>query len=223
MSLPELFEQLVGHAPSAEERDRLERIQSIVGMRDNDAFGAIVATLEQYNGFFAGYPAKISAETGRILSDARATLAALAKAELTECQSALVRHVTEASLELSRQRLARGVTAPEVTLAAASLVTFGAICVTAGYNLASRARPIWMSARAPEHGLEHVASAVLGAPAGWIVFVLLLPGAAYGVRYGWAIAREAGVPWWHRASGWGLVTLSTVGALSLILLLLKLA
>ena len=52
---------------------------------------------------------------------------------------------------------------------------------------------------------------MLGAPAGWLVFVLFLPAASHWVRAGWRAARSHDGPW-IRAVGWVLL----VGSLGLI-------
>lgn len=188
-------------------------------MRENDAFGAIVVTMEQYNGLFAEYPAKIASEAARVVGEVRQTMAATAKSELATVQRSLVQHVADASLELGRKRLGQTMALHQVGTVLALVVTFGSICLTAGYALASKGRPFW-ARDAAKRGAAEVLSVLLNAPAGWIVFLCLVPLAAYGARVGWVAASDA-TGRAERVLGWALVSASTLGALAIVILLIK--
>ena len=71
-----------------------------------------------------------------------------------------------------------------VAIVGAIAVAFGGLCTAAGYLMAARAGPPW--------GAAGPLGVVLGAPAGWLVFVLLLPVASKGVRAGWEATRSHG-------------------------------
>ena len=64
---------------------------------------------------------------------------------------------------------------------AAAAVAFGAICIAAGWTMAGRGPHPW--------GAPGPLGAVLAAPAGWLIFLLLLPAAAAWARAGWAAAH----------------------------------
>ena len=221
MAIAELFEKLTGRRATPDECARLERIQRAAGLRENDAFLVVLVAMEQYSGLFAEYPAKISAEAARIMSEVRATIGAIAKAEVAACERALARHVADASLELARKRDGRRIRVHEMTLAASYLVAFGSICLTAGYRFGTSSPPFWARPGGPHDGLQYLLAMVVAAPAGWLMFLLALPATVYGARTGWLAARDAGAAWMERSFGWVLVTLSTVGAIAVVALLLK--
>jgi hypothetical protein len=62
--------------------------------------------------------------------------------------------------------------------------------VGAGYSLAAPVKSFWVTSAETLTPLQREAAVVLAAPAGWVVFALLVPAAAYGARAGWLAASE---------------------------------
>lgn len=187
----ERVKALLGRVPSKADRERLAKVRDALGIRSTDAVWDIMIALDYHLQLYAAVPDKIAEQTrvaavelGRIVEGAK-----------------------------RRERSGRGeivasvgvpVTSPAAAAALGAVaVAFGGICIAAGYLMAARDRPPW--------GTTGPLGSVLGAPAGWLVFVLLLPAASRGVRSGWAASRS------HdglriRAVGWALL----VGSIGLI-------
>ena len=140
------FEKVLGRQPSDAERQRLYRLRDSLGLRDNDAFWAIVMALEQYDALFREYPRQLAEESARTIESARATFAAAAQSEAAHVQEMLSQRVAETSVKIARKLAERPLALHRVTTVLAAVVAFGRLCVNAGYNLASSARPFWASA-----------------------------------------------------------------------------
>jgi hypothetical protein len=97
--------------------------------------------------------------------------------------------MAETSVAVARQTAGRPVGLHQVTMLLAVVVTFGALCVNAGYGLAAPVKPFWVASAETLTPLQCKVGAVLAVPAGWIVFALLLPAAVYAARLAPA-ARE---------------------------------
>jgi hypothetical protein len=65
-------------------------------------------------------------------------------------------------------------------------------------------KPFWVTGAETLTPLQRKAAVLLTAPAGWMVFALLLPAAVYGARVGWGTASEA-TQRHERIVGWGIV------------------
>ena len=102
VSIDEMFEKLVGRPASAQERDRLQRLREVLGLRDNDAFWAIVMALEHYDSFFRKYPSELAEATDRALDKVRASYALAAKQELALAHRALTQGAAETSASRAR-------------------------------------------------------------------------------------------------------------------------
>lgn len=194
-SLPEgAFEVLMGRRPSDEERQRLTKVRDALGIRSADAIWEVMIALDYHLQLYTAIPDKISAETRKAVHDLRT---------LVEGQRSARRHA--ASVPGTAPATRPGVAA----LLGAIAVAFGGTCITAGYLMAERGRPMW--------GAPGPLGAVLGAPAGWLIFVLLLPGASRWAQAGWRAAwsrQDLRV----RAVGWALLT----GSVALIVVALAL-
>ncbi len=204
MTLEETFAKIVGRHASDEERQRLYRLRDALGLRDNDAFWSIVMALEYYDSFFRRYPAELAAHTERCIEDARAAFAAAAEREAAHVQRTLSEMVAETSVAIARRLAERPVGLHRVTMVLATLVAFGALCVNAGYSLAAPVRPFWVTSAETLTPLQRKAAVVLAVPAGWMMFALLLPSAAYGARVGWLTASETAERR-EKIIGWGIV------------------
>ena len=190
VSLEEKFTKVVGRHASDEERQRLYRLRDALGLRDNDAFWSIVMALEYYDSFFRQYPAELAEYTERCIEGARAAFAAAAEREAAQVQRTLSEKVAETSVAIARRLAERPVGLHRVTTLLAAVVAFGALCVSAGYSLTAPVKPFWVTSAETLTPLQREAAVVRAAPAGWMMFALLLPAAAYGARVGWLTASE---------------------------------
>ena len=93
------------------------------------------------------------------------------------------------------------------------------LCVTAGYSLAAPVKPFWVTSG--ETLTPREAAVVLAAPAGWMVFALLLPAAVYGARVGWLAASET-TERRGKIVGWGIVAACAFASAACAVMLAKL-
>jgi hypothetical protein len=108
-----------------------------------------------------------------------------------------------------------------VTTLLGAVVAFGALCVTAGYSLAAPVKPFWVTTGETFAPLQREAAVVLAAPAGWMVFALLVPAAVNGARVGWMAASEA-PQLQGKIVGWGIVAACTFATAVCAVMLAKL-
>jgi hypothetical protein len=220
-SVEAAFVKLVGRQPSGQERDRLYRLRDALQLEDNDAFWSIVMALDYYDSFFRQYPAQLAAVTERALERARAACAAAAQHEVAAVQRQLSEKVAETSVALARKLAERPVGVHRFTAAMAAVVAFGALCMQVGYGLAQEPRPFWV-APSRERGVLGTLAVMLSIPAGWMIFALLVPLAAYGGKLGWALAADGMAERRERAVGWGLVLLCVAGLVACAAMLARL-
>jgi hypothetical protein len=211
MDVDEAFGKVLGRQPSETERERLYRVRDTLGLRDNDAFWYIVMILEHYDALYRDYPRQLAEQTSGTIVAAREAFAAAAAAESAKAQTMLAQKVAETSVTIARKLAERPVGIHRVTAILAAVVAFGGLCVTAGYKLGSPERPFWCRPAGPSEGIAQVIAVVLGAPAGWMVFALLLPLAAHGAKSGWTLASDTDATW-QRMLGWALLGGSVFGA-----------
>jgi hypothetical protein len=219
--IDDAFAKVVGRPPAEHERARLERLRDALGLQDNDAFWAIVMALEHYDSFFRRYPRELAEEAARTIESARAAFAVAAAKEAALAQRRLAEQVAQTSVEIARRLAARPVGLHRVTLVLASVVAFGALCVAAGYGWAAANRPFWVGSDGEFQGGRRLLSIVLNVPAGWMVFALLVPAAAYGARYGWRTASDANLPAHERAIGWSTVGLCVAASVACLVMLAR--
>ena len=205
-SLPEdRFNALMGRALRKEDRERLTKVRNALGIRANDAVWDVMIALDYHLQLYSAVPKQLAAERETLVAELDAVARGLGREErgpgrMTALNSGTRR--SEAWLSVG-QALTLGATA----------VAFGGICIAAGFAMAERGRPPW--------GAAGALGPVLGAPAGWLVFLLLLPAAARLVRAGWAAARSHEA-FRIRTVGW-MVVLGSVGLIVAGLAVLALA
>lgn len=193
------FKTLMGRLPSEEERQRLTKVRDALGIRSADAIWEVMIALDYHLQLYTAIPDKIGDATRKAVDELRR----LGGGRYGSGR----RH--EASISAPAARWNPALAA----FLGAIAVGFGGICVAAGYLMAERGRPPW--------GTPGPLGAVLGAPAGWLMFVLLVPAASRWVQAGWRAARSR-QSFRVRVVGWGLVALST-GTIAVGLALLALA
>ena len=222
MSIDEAFVKLTGRQATIEERERLHRVREALGLHDNDAFWAIVMALEYYDSLWRQYPAQFAEHAARTIDRSRAAFAAAAQKEAAHAQRVLSAQVAETSVAMARRLADRPPGVHYVTLFFAAVVAFGALCVHAGIRLASTDGA--SLARAAElRGSTGALGHVLAIPAGWMIFALILPSAAVGVKAGWDIAVDPLAELPHKALGGCLVALCLAGVVACAALLVQLA
>jgi hypothetical protein len=221
VSVEEAFAKVVGRQASDEERTRLYRLRDALGLRDNDAFWSIVMALEHYDSFFRAYPERLAEETARSIENARAAFAAAAEKEAAQVQRVLSEKVAETSVQIARKLAERPVGIHRITTALAATVALGALCASAGYSLGAPEKPFWVTRDAGLQGAERVLSVVLALPAGWMIFALLLPAAAYGAKVGWGMAADLTVQRRDKIVGWCIVTACICGCVACAVMLAK--
>lgn len=211
MDLDDTFGKILGRQPSELERQRLYRVRDTLGLRDNDAFWYIVLILEHYDALYRDYPQQIADHARRTLESAREAFAAAAATESAKAQNLLSQKVAETSVSIARKLAERPLRIDRITTLFATVVTFGALCVTVGFKLASPDRPFWCNPRMTREGTGMIFAAILGVPAGWMALILALPALAYLGKTAWHSASEAETLG-PRMLGWTLVGLSVVAA-----------
>jgi hypothetical protein len=186
-ALPEdRFQALLGRALRREDRERLTKIRKALRIRSTDAVWDVMIALDHHVQLYSAIPKELAKERQALVAELRAIV------------GTSDRGATSAGARYARG----GWTSHALSFCGQSTaaVAFGAICITAGYSIAGRGAPPWGAARPWR--------AVLGAPAGWLMFILLLPLAARWVRAGWRVARSP-ESLRVRLAGWALVIAST--------------
>jgi hypothetical protein len=219
VNLEERFAKVVGRPASEAERERLYRIRDALEVHDNDALWTIVMALEHYDSLYRRYPEQLATETTRAIEGARQAFADAATSEAAKVHGVLARQVARTSAELAKKLAERPVGVPWIAAAGAALVVFGAICLSAGVVLGSGARPFWMTRGRTPGGWLGALGMVLGAPAGWMAFALLLPAAGYGAWNGWRLVRAEESESVDRWVGWIMVGASVFGAVGCVVVL----
>jgi hypothetical protein len=210
-ALDNVFQRLVGRQATEEERARLYRVRDALGLRDNDAFWSIVMALEYYDAFFRDYPRQLGEVTGHAIENARLAFSAAAEKEAAKVERMLAEQVAASSVQIARKLVERPFAWHRVSVALACVVAFGALCVNAGYGLASKDRPFWAAGGSSLSIAQRTLGMVLSVPAGWMMFGLALPAAAYGMRVGWSAGADAMADPKQKALGWCVVVVCVVG------------
>src|SRR6267142_3787741 len=170
--LPEdRFKALLGRAIRHEDRERLSKLRTALGISHNDAVWDVMIALDYHLQLYNAVPKEIAREADKAVVELRGLVSAVRQREKQGHGE-----VSVGGSSVMRMSLAT------VAIVGAIAIAYGGLCTAAGYLMACRAGPPW-GARGP-------LGAVLGAPAGWLVFVLLLPMASKGVRAGWAATRS---------------------------------
>jgi hypothetical protein len=212
-SLSAGFERLIGKK-SDEEVRRLYEVKDALGLADNDALWLVLVALEHYDALYRTYPAQIAEEARRTLAEVQRGFAAAAAVESKRAHRKLADAVADAGVKIASKRtdVAR---LQGFAAASASMVAFGALCLSIGYALGSGRVPPWTKGV----GARRLITAALGAPAGWMLLLLLLPLAAHWGRAGWVVARAPQATVKEVAAGWAMLILALAAAGTLVSLL----
>jgi len=171
-----VFARVLGRQPSDRERLEVYRIKDALGLDDNDALLAILLAFQNYQWLYEQHPARIEQAAQKAVAEVAKAAEASARAEVRKVRRALTEAVSRAadSVATARADVARRMAR---WWAAAGLTLFGGFCMVCGFELGRGSLPFWMHPELAQGGgaLAKVAGAVLGAPAGWVALVLVLP------------------------------------------------
>lgn len=217
VALSSSFEQLLGRKAGEEEIRRLYEVRDALKLDDNDALWLVLCALEHYETLYRDHPARIAEEARRALADVQQGFAAAAAVESKRAHRKLAEAVAEAGIKIAAKRtdVAR---VQGFSAAVATMVAFGSLCLSIGYALGSGRVPPWTQGS----GARRLIGAALGAPAGWVLLLLLLPVAAYSARSGLVAARAPGATTREVAAGWARLLLTIAGAAAAATLVVRL-
>lgn len=135
LGIIEAFEAAWQRRATPEEADRLHRVQTVLGVKDNDAILVLMVALEHYQGLYSAMPARIEEAARTAVGEAKETAqrvantaAQLAHGDLVEQLGEAVNKVaTDSARKQQWKALAIGIGA-----AAISLLVTGWMCFDAG-------------------------------------------------------------------------------------------
>src|SRR6218665_4052952 len=73
LGIIEAFEAAWQRRATPEEADRLHRVQTVLGVKDNDAILIFMVALEHYQGLYSAMPARIEAAARTVVGAAKET------------------------------------------------------------------------------------------------------------------------------------------------------
>ena len=190
-----------GREPTRIELERILRVREAFDIGENDAFLTIAAVLEFYDALYRQYPDRCAEATRRAIREGLHSPGSSSNARVPSGND----------LEFDRVTIA--------CLGAAFSVLLGAL----GMAVGARGAPFWLDGR-PRTAVAGAVSSVLGAPAGWILLLVMLVPVGYAGFRGCARARRAASEWRERALGAAAasgVGLALVGWLVLLAWALK--
>jgi hypothetical protein len=214
------FAKILGRQPTDAERARLQRIRDALDLRENDAFWYILMALESYDSMYREYPRILTETTTRAVKDARAAFAAAAALESAKAQRMLSEQVSRTSVAIAKKLAERSMGVERVTMMLAAVVSFGAVCTVSGYCLVGAERPFWVAGHT-QSGQMRIVTTLLGVPAGWMAFLLLLPAAVQTASRGWKLTQELGAARRQQIYGWALIAVAGLGTVGCLIALVR--
>jgi hypothetical protein len=172
-----IFARILERQPTEVEKLQLYRLKDALGLGENDALFSVLIALQHFEWLYEQHPERIEeagrktvADVGKAAEAAVAVEVGRVRKHLAEAVSSAARAVADAQAETAR-RMAKW-------WAAAGMTIFGGLCMVCGYELGRGRLPFWMRRELAESAgpaAMKVAGAILGAPAGWMALVLLVP------------------------------------------------
>ncbi len=132
LGIVDAFEAAWQRRATPEEADRLHRVQTILGVKDNDAILVLMVALEHYQGLYSAMPARIEEAARTAVSEAKETAqrvantaAQLAHSDLVEQLGDAVNKVASDSARKQQWKaLAIGIGAAAITILVTGLLAF---------------------------------------------------------------------------------------------------
>jgi hypothetical protein len=151
------IETMMDRALSAEEKERLGRIQTTLGVADNDALWDVLAAVEYQRTFYHELPQQIGATATQILQG----ITTAAEKETAAAQARLADSVVEQAKKLST-KINYATLLPMGMAALVCLLAYGSLLLWAGFRIGS--------------GQTHDLSWILRMPSGFLMAGLCLAG-----------------------------------------------
>ncbi|QGM48268.1 hypothetical protein [Methylocystis heyeri] len=98
---------MLGRAATIAERDQLRRVQSALGLRDNDALWLVLYALQFYESLYRQFPKEIGKEAKRILDETRTTADATIRASVEAAKADLAKAIASAARDVARDAARR--------------------------------------------------------------------------------------------------------------------
>jgi len=104
------FEKLLGRAATASEREELRRVQSALGLKDNDALWLVLFALQYYEGLYRQFPKAIANEANRVLAETRTAADMVIRSSTEAARAELVKAVATVARDVARDVARRQMT-----------------------------------------------------------------------------------------------------------------
>jgi len=101
------YEKLLGRVATVAERDQLRRVQSALGLRDNDALWLVLYALQFYESLYRQFPKEIGKEAKRILEETRTAADATMRASAESAKADLAKAIASAARDVARDAARR--------------------------------------------------------------------------------------------------------------------
>ena len=195
LGIVDAFEAAWQRRATPEEADRLHRVQTVLGVNDNDAFLVLMVALEHYQGLYSSMPARIEEAARAAVGEAKETAqrvantaAQLAHSDLVEQLGEAVNKVaTESARKQQWKALAIGIGAASISL----LIT--------GWMAFDQGKEAGYSAAIKVARNESAAATWANTPEGQLAYRLALVGSLQQVARcsapGWKVKNGACLPY----------------------------
>jgi len=182
------LEKLFGRELSDEQKERLGRIASVLGLDDDDSMWEIIASMEYQRVYYEDLPKKIAAASQEIVQG----FSVAAEKEMGRAQSLLAERVAEQAKKMS-QRLNVEALLPMGLAAIICLLAYGCLTMWAGFRLGS--------------GQGYSPEWLLRMPSGFLMAGLLMAGGVY-------LGIDAAKEYAEDGKGWKRKTLIVLAMLA---------
>lgn len=135
LGIVDAFEAAWQRRATPEEADRLHRVQTVLGVNDNDAILVLMVALEHYQGLYSSMPARIEEAARAAVGEAKETAQRVANTAAQLAHSDLVEQLGEAVNKVasdSARKQQWKALAIGIGAAAISLLVTGWVCFDAG-------------------------------------------------------------------------------------------
>lgn len=166
LEIVEAFEAAWQRKATPEEADRLHRVQTVLGVKDNDAILVLMVALEHYQGLYSAVPARIEEAARAAVGEAKETARRVANTAAQLAHSDLVEHlgkaVNQVASDTARKQqwkaLGIGIGTAAITLLLTGWLTFQQgkeVGIAEGYQVARHEAAAASWANTPEGQLAY--------------------------------------------------------------------